>query len=72
MLCLVAQLCQTLLEPGMKPMFPALAGRFLSTVPPEKSPYHIFIHSSVDGHLGCSHTLEVVNNTVLPILPPLA
>ena len=24
-------------EPGIEPMFPALAGRFLSTVPPEKS-----------------------------------
>ena len=25
--------------------------------------YHIFfIHSSVDGHLGCSHSLGIVNN----------
>ena len=53
--------------PGLELMSPALAGGFLTTVPPGKSPilflfmaeeyptvymYHIFfIHSSVDGHL---------------------
>jgi len=24
--------------------------------------YHLFIHSSVDGHLGCFHVLAVVNS----------
>ena len=30
-------------RPGIKPMFPALAGRFLSTVPPGKSPNHYLV-----------------------------
>ena len=29
-------------RPGLKPMFPALAGRFLTTAPPGKSPICIF------------------------------
>ena len=30
--------------------------------------YHIFfIHSSADGHLGCSHVLSIVNSTVMSI-----
>ena len=27
--------------------------------------YHIFIHSSDDGHLGCSHVLAIVNSTAM-------
>ena len=47
--------------PGLEPMSPASAGRLPTTVPPGK-PYHIFfIHSSVDGHLGCFHILAIVN-----------
>ena len=28
---------------------------------------HIFIHLSVDGHLGCFHTLAIANNAVMNI-----
>ena len=46
-------------RPGLEPVSPALAGGFSTTAPPGKP--HIFIHSSVDGHLGCFHVLAIVS-----------
>ena len=34
--------CENLPGPGIKPVFPALAGRFLSTVSPGKSYENVF------------------------------
>ena len=51
--------------PGLKPVSPALAGGFSTTVPPGK-PHHIFfIYSSVDGHLDYFHVLAIVNSAVM-------
>ena len=47
--------------------FSVLAGRFLITGPPVMPLCHIFIHSSVDGHLGCFHVLAIVNNAAMNI-----
>ena len=30
--------------------------------------YHIFIHSSVNGHFGCFHVLTIVNSAVLAVI----
>ena len=35
-------------RPGIEPMSPALAGRFLTTVPPGKPPFHMFLFFSFE------------------------
>ena len=43
-------------------LFPCSGSRVLITEPPGKSLHQIFfIHSSVDGHLGCFHVLAVLS-----------
>ena len=34
--------------------------------------YHIFIHSSVDGHLGCSYVLAILNSVAVNIGVPVS
>ena len=56
-------------KPGIKPASSWILVRFINTEPQwDLCIYHIFfIHSSVDGHLGCFHTLATVDNTAMNI-----
>ena len=68
-------------DPGIKPTSPALAGEFFTTQPSGKPVYlsvcvcvcvcmysHIFfLHSSVDGHLGCFCVLAIVKSAAMNI-----
>ena len=59
-----------------KQIFYFFASRFFTTEPPGKSYmyeyvcmyiFHIFIHSSINGHFGCSHRLAIINNAAMNI-----
>ena len=47
-------------EPGLEPVSLALAGRFLTTVPPGKSKNHLFFCNAQEaqGDLGASNTMQ--------------
>jgi len=40
---------------------------WLSAIPVYVCTHHIFIHSSVSGHLGCFHVLATINSAALNI-----
>ena len=50
--------------PGIKPRPPVLEAWSLSHWTTREVPHIFFIHSSVDGHSGCSHVLAIVNNAM--------
>ena len=54
-------------RPGIEPVSPALAGRFLFTAPPDKSPVHSCFEESVYAY----NLIEEKNETVGHILPQL-
>ena len=51
--------------PGIEPVSPALAGGFLTTASPGKS---LFLHSTVDGHLGSFRFGDIMNTEAMNIL----
>ena len=51
--------CRNLPGPGLKPVSPALTGRFLTTVPPGKSVWALFELQAVTA-------LELVDGLILP------